>query len=147
MTNLTEYFINERKPNLTIVVNTSIDKLHRTIDMISLDHALSFISLDMEISKLFINKQQNDYPGKIIDWISKKISGSQEDIILLFNIDILFVPEFKLDPLIIFKQISRNKHLLVFWPGEYKNNKLSYAIPEHAHYRNWESSGIEVIKI
>jgi hypothetical protein len=147
MNSLQAYFLLNNKPNLAIGINLSIEELQNASIWLISKHRLPVITLNKELSKLLIRKRQSNYSREIIDWISERINEIEEDPILLIDIDILFEPSFKLDPLVIFKQASRNKKLLVLWPGEFKNNKLSYATPEHAHYRNWGNPGIEIIHV
>ena len=147
MENLQAYFLLDHKPNLAIGINISIKKLNFAANWIISEYRLPSISLNKELSQLLIRKQQANYSREIIDWISQRINETEEDAILFTDIDILFEPSFNLDPLVIFRQASRNKNLLVLWPGEFRNHKLSYATPEHAHYRNWGNPGIEIVHV
>lgn len=147
MNSLQEYYSLDRKPNLAIGINLSIDMLQKVTNWIISEYRLPFIPLNKELSKLLIRKQQANFPKEIIDWFSQRINEIEGESILLTDIDILFEPSFKLDPLVIFRQASRNKKLLILWPGEFRNNKLSYATPEHAHYRTWGNPGIEIIHV
>ena len=66
-----------------------------------------------------------------------------EHPLMLASIDLLFHPalephsSFRLDPLALFKRVSRVTPLAVLWPGAFENMVLSYAVPEHRHYRCW----------
>jgi hypothetical protein len=142
-----DYFLLDHKPNLAIGIDLSIEELHKTANWVVSEYHMPVISLNKELSQLLIRKQQANYSKEIIDWVSQRINEIEEEPILVTEIDILFEPSFKLDPLVIFRQASRNKKLLVLWPGEFRNNKLSYATPEHAHYRNWGNPGIMIIHV
>jgi len=61
------------------------------------------------------------------------------------EIDVLFEPTLKLDPLGLLRQFSRVTKLIVTWPGTYINDVLAYAVPEHSHYRTWRQPGIPVV--
>lgn len=147
MDNLRDYFSLNQKPNLTIGVNLSIEELQRVPNWITSEYHATRISLNKELSQLLISKQKANYSKEIVDWILFTIKEIEKDPILLTDIDILFEPSFELDPLVIFRQASRNKKLLVLWPGEFRKNKLSYAIPEHAHYRNWVNPSVEIVQV
>jgi len=54
--------------------------------------------------------------------------------------DLLFDPSLAVDPLAIFRKTARVKKLIVCWPGEFSANTLSYAVPEHHHFRTWKIS-------
>lgn len=144
---LRDYFSLEEKPNLAVGVNLSTEELQQAADWVVREYSIPSIWLNREISKLLIGKSDTTYPKEIIDWISKEIIEIDEKVILFTDIEILFEPSLNLNPLTIFKQTSRNTSLLVMWPGEYKDNTLSYASPEHSHYRTWEKPGIEIFKV
>jgi hypothetical protein len=54
--------------------------------------------------------------------------------------DLLFDPSLSVDPMAIFRKAARVKKLIVCWPGEFSANTLSYAVPEHHHFRTWKIS-------
>jgi hypothetical protein len=57
--------------------------------------------------------------------------------IVCSHIDLLFEPALELDALWLLREASRLAALVVLWPGQYQARVLSYAVPEHAHYRAW----------
>lgn len=57
--------------------------------------------------------------------------------LLLSQIDLLFEPSLRLDPLALLRGLSRQRPLIVAWPGSYQDGVLAYAVPEHSHYRTW----------
>lgn len=57
--------------------------------------------------------------------------------ILCTNVDLLFEPTLKLDPLRLMRDASRVTRLVVTWPGSYGDGVLAYAVPDHGHYRTW----------
>lgn len=144
---LKEYFQLDRKPNLAIGVNFNTKKLRDVSEWIKKEYSTTLIPADKNISILLLGKSATLFSKEIIEWFSEKLKKNNTSPILLIDIEILFEPSLELDPLTIFKQASRNTSLLVLWPGEYKNNILSYASPEHAHYRTWARPGVEIIQI
>ena len=57
--------------------------------------------------------------------------------LLVTQIDLLCEPILRLDPLALLRSASRQRPLIVAWPGNYSNGMLAYAVPEHSHYRTW----------
>lgn len=57
--------------------------------------------------------------------------------LLVTQIDLLFEPSLGLDPLALLRSASRQRTLMVAWPGSYESGVLAYAVPEHSHYRTW----------
>ena len=147
MDSLRDYFLLDKKPNLTIGVNLSTEELHKAADWVKSEFPVPDISVNKELSKLLIGKSKANFSKEIVDWISEKIKEVIEERSMRRSRSIFLEPSYELDPLTIFRQASRNKKLLVLWPGGFRNNKLSYATPEHTHYRNWVDPGVEIIHI
>ena len=78
------------------------------------------------------------------DWLEAAIKEKAPGPVLCADTDILFEPSLQLDPLTIFRQISRIVPVIVFWAGKYENGVLSYAVPEHQHYRVWRKPEVEI---
>jgi len=146
MNNLQAYFFLDHKPELLVIVNRTVKELEEIADQIISEYHFSFVCLGKEISQLLITEPHSQYTYMIVDWLSKQINELENEPVLLKDIDLLFDPSLGLDPLTLFKQISKVKELIVLWPGEFNNNNLSYASPEHAHYRTWANPGIEIIQ-
>lgn len=70
--------------------------------------------------------------------ISEFISGFMDKAIPIYftDIEILFDRNLKIDPLALFKFISRNRIVIVNWPGEYisANGTITYANNECLEY-------------
>ena len=146
MNNLQAYFFLDHKPELLVIVNRTVKELEEIADQIISEYHFSFVCLGKEISQLLITEPQSQYAYMIVDWLSKQINEIENEPVLLKDIDILFDPSLGLDPLTLFKRTSKVKELIVLWPGELNNNNLSYASPEHAHYRTWANPGVEIIQ-
>ncbi len=147
MENLRDYFTLHQKPQLTVAVSHAIRDLQKATNQIVSEYQVPSFSLNKELSQLLIGKAKANYSKEIFDWISSKNREIEKEPLLLTDIDILFEPSFELDPLAIFRQSSKNKKLVVLWPGSFGNNNLSYASPDHAHYRNWANPGVEIIQV
>lgn len=147
MDKLKEYFTLDHQPQLIIVVNRSIVELQKISDLITSQFNLPFVCVNRDLSKILLSKPNVNYSRDIVTWFSTITNDIQRDPIVIQEIELLFEPIMDLDPLTLFRQASRNKKFLILWPGEFKNNKLSYATPEHAHYRNWADPGIEIIHV
>ena len=66
------------------------------------------------------------------------IDDFQPGPVLCTDIDLLFDPSLKLNPLQLFLSCSKQTTLVIAWPGSYLDNTVAYAVPEHAHFRTWK---------
>lgn len=64
--------------------------------------------------------------------------------LLCTDIDFLFEPALSLAPLSLFRNASRATTIIVAWPGIFADGVLTYAVPEHAHYRTWRNPDVHV---
>lgn len=74
------------------------------------------------------------------EWLKDVISRFQNEPIICVCPDLLFHPSLNIDPYSLIRQTARIKQIIVLWPGEYSSNILTYAVPEHRHYRTWRIS-------
>ena len=147
MESLMEYLSLNQKSQLTLAVSQSISELQKAAKQIISEYNLPPVYINKELSQLLISEPKANYSRVIVNLISSKSKEIEKEPILITNIELLFEPSFELDPLVIFRQTSKNKMFFVLWPGEFKNNILSYASPEHAHYRTWANPGVEIIQV
>ncbi|MGD9567041.1 MAG: BREX-3 system P-loop-containing protein BrxF [Sedimentibacter sp.] len=65
--------------------------------------------------------------------------------IIVNNIDILFNPSYKLDIIKLFVQLSRNRTVLVQWPGRLDSNALIYSEPQYEDYKRYSINDYNII--
>lgn len=57
--------------------------------------------------------------------------------LVLDHLEILFDADLRSNPLPVLEHISKQRPLLVCWPGQMQGDKLIYAEPWHAEYRSY----------
>jgi hypothetical protein len=62
-----------------------------------------------------------------------------DDTAIIDGIEVLFHPDLMLDPLKLFQDNSRNRVLIVAWPGTFGRNELTFAAPGHPEFRSYTS--------
>ena len=72
--------------------------------------------------------------GRILEGI---LLNFPNDAVILDHIEILFDPLLGIDVLKWIEKLSRKHILIINWPGEYKNQELSYASPPHIEYKTY----------
>lgn len=77
-------------------------------------------------------------PPEIQSILAGLIRSAEGDLVALDHTEILFQRDLQLDPLRMLLQQSRNKVLLVKWPGVLNEEKLVYGEPHHPEYRCYE---------
>jgi predicted ATP-binding protein involved in virulence len=107
----------------------------KLLQAISKSYNYPYINLNLALSERLLNLSNIERSLLDLDEImSDIVNKNTSEVILIDNIEIVFNPELKRDPLQLFRHISRNKTIIVSWPGRYEKQKLSYAEPYHPEY-------------
>lgn len=128
---------------LTIIVHPDIQFLGpgKTLSMYNTEG----VSIGKRLSEFLVESEESDRGQATIKWLKMTLRGKAPGPIVCADIDLLFDPSLGLDPLIIFRHISQHTSLIILWPGIHKDSVLSYAQPEHQHYRFWKNlEGLEI---
>lgn len=80
-------------------------------------------------------KQRALRVARIVDDIVHEHAG---DTVLLDNIEMLFHPDLKQDPLRLLQSLSRNRTIVATWRGSHIRTSLTYAAPDHPEFRRFE---------
>ena len=129
-----------------IVVDTDVQALNKRLKEIP--DEWERVSIGKELSSFLLLADTTDRSRDIYIWLENYLREKASDPVVCLDIDLLFEPSLKLEPLNIFLKISRYTKLIVLWPGSYKDGVLSYARPGHQHYRFWRNpQDIEIIGV
>ena len=66
--------------------------------------------------------------------------------LLLDNIEILFEPSLKINPLNIIKLLAHSRLVVAAWPGEMRSDRLIYAGMGHPENRDYSRDGVFVFE-
>ena len=103
------------------------------------------LSVGRELSAVLLSETPQRRPRAADQWIRAALSGMAPGPALCTEIDLLFEPTLKLDPLRLMRDVGKLTRLLVAWPGSYADQVLTYAVPEHSHYRTWRKPGVDIV--
>jgi len=95
------------------------------------------INLNLALSAALLELTTKQRTLRLPALLSDIVAKAQTPL-LLDNIEILFDPELKQDPLRLLKGISRNRPMVVAWNGTMHNGKLFYAEPSHPEYKSYD---------
>lgn len=123
-------------PACLLLVHPEIQMLQKALVIIE-RMQIPIVQIGRELSEFLLDTQRAEQPRAIIRWFDSRFANSGSKPFACSQVDLLFDPCFALDPLTLFKKAARAHNLIVLWPGDFSNNTLSYAVPEHRHYRTW----------
>jgi hypothetical protein len=102
------------------------------------------LSIGRDLSAALLAEPSANYSYAARQWLETKLSQIAPGPVLCTEIDLLFEPALKLDPLGLLRQASRVTKLVVTWPGNYLDGTLSYAVPAHCHSRTWRQPEVAI---
>lgn len=147
MLSFLDAFFQNSEPECLLLAHPDIQRLENVEQKILADHQMNCLDISKELSSALLAAPQSQRSRLARQWLEITLREKTPGPVLCSNIDLLFLPSFDLDPLLLFRQISRHTRLLVIWPGTYNNGVLAYAIPEHLHYRTWRQPQVAVIDL
>ncbi len=101
-------------------------------------HGWPHVNVNLALSERLLDlttRQRALRVARIVDDIVKEMKG---DVIMLDNIEMLFHPDLKQDPLRLLQSLSRNRTVVATWRGVMRGEALVYASPEHPEYRRFD---------
>jgi hypothetical protein len=72
--------------------------------------------------------------GEVGQQFEALMASGEPDVVVLNNIEVLFLPELRVDLLAQLRHLARNRTIVVAWPGRWSAGTLIYAEPEHPEH-------------
>jgi len=104
------------------------------------------LNLNLALSRALLDVLPSRLPTAIPD-VLRELIGTSGEPLLLDNIELLFAPSLRLDPLCLLRDLSRLRPLVVAWPGLYRDGKLTYARPGHPEYRIYSHPDVSILPL
>lgn len=101
-----------------------------------------YINLSLTLAEKLLGypvKKRPLYLSRIID----QILGSDANVVLLDNTEVLFDPSLQHDPLRLLQQMSRNRTIVAAWNGRFEDEILRCAERNHPEYK--EHSDVDAL--
>lgn len=145
--------LDEMKHSISNAIATVAGRRHRLIIITKFQGiedkqiekmGLLSVNLNLYLSETLIDlpiNRRNRMVGTRVSELVRNYSGEQ--ILAFRQIELLFLPELQQDPMRLFEELSKERTLVLFWPGNYQDGVLSYAEPWHREY--YENSNIDAI--
>ena len=108
---------------------------------------LSIINLGLDLSLVLKEHPVESRNSKVIDELNNIFARAQTEHILVKNLDILFNPEYKLNVLKYFINLSRNRQIFLEWPGKLKNRELEYSEINYSDYQKYNIDNYKIALI
>ena len=100
------------------------------------------LNLNKLLSAQLINLPRSERARSVERIVSSLISEVSTDEVVVNGLEIFFDRSLAIDPVRLLEACSKNKTLLVRWPGDKTNSGLSYALPSHPEYRSYRQADL-----
>ena len=130
----------------TLLVSPEVALLEGAATALAQDAAWPLVSVGEALADELLTEPPARWPRAAQRAIRQFVTGVRNPVVL-YRIDIMFEPQLRLDPLVTFRETSRAIPLVVAWPGHYDGGILTYATPEHAHYRTWRDPQVGILPL
>ncbi len=97
------------------------------------------VNVNLVVSEKLKSLPSKSWPSELPDIVRDIIWETNSDQLVFDRIELLFEPAMQRDPLKLLQGCSRNRSLIVHWPGEIHDGCLTYATPGHPEYRHYAS--------
>lgn len=103
------------------------------------------LNLGVELSKKLIELSIKQQVLRVSGLTKEIINNVHSDVALVDNIEILFNPDLKVDPIRLLLNCSRNKTLVVAFSGMHVDDSIIYAEPQRPEYKKFKVEDYKVI--
>jgi len=122
-----------------VLVNPQVqilDGISKKIQSFGVKH----LNVSKELSDALMTIPTNERGPFAEEWLKNLLRELKEETVLCSHPDLFFHPSLKIDFFTLIRQVARIKQVIILWPGEYSKETLTYAIPDHHHYKVWKIS-------
>ena len=100
------------------------------------------LNVNLEISRRLLDiagRRRALQVQRVLDGVTAEAG---DDIVLLDNIELLFDPTLRQDPLRLLRGLSRHRTIAASWNGSVEDGHVRYAEPGHPEYRRYPLDGV-----
>jgi len=95
------------------------------------------VNVNLQLAERLLDLTQKQRAVRVAGLLDDIVKAASSDVVLLDNIEMLFAVELAQDPLRLLQGLSRNRTVVVSWPGSFDGQALTYAEPGHPEFRKY----------
>jgi ABC-type hemin transport system ATPase subunit len=99
--------------------------------------AAPLVNVNLELSRRLLDLTERQRTLQLPRLLAEIVSATEDDVILLDNVEVLFDVSLKQDPLRLLQGLSRNKTVVAAWSGSIVGEYMVYATPNYPEYRRY----------
>ena len=103
------------------------------------------VNLNLKLSERLLELTVSQRRRRTDRIVAEIVESASDELVMVDNLEMLFHPELKQDPLRVLQGLSRNRIIVASWRGTYHDSTLIYASPSHPEYRRYEEPDALII--
>ena len=100
------------------------------------------VNVNRELSRRLLDLTGRRRALRMQPLLDEIAAGAGSDVVLLDNIELLFDPALRQDPLRLLQGLSRRRTVAASWNGAVEDGHVRYAAPGHPEYRRYPLDGV-----
>jgi hypothetical protein len=132
--------------HLVVLVGPHGSGKTRLLQAVAAETGWPVVNLGLELAKSLVDIPPAHRSAAAAE-VTARLLTQRSDVVIVDNIEALFEPSLKLQPLELLKQASRSATLVVAWPGASESGALVYATPGYREHRSRDATGVSVLPI
>ncbi|MCG3155094.1 MAG: hypothetical protein DKINENOH_01696 [bacterium] len=104
-----------------------------------------YVNLNLELSRRLLDLTERQRTLQLPQIMADIMGGTDNEITLLDNTEILFEVGLKQDPLRLLQSMARNRMVVAAWNGRVEEKFLLYAQPGHPEYRRYPARDLLIV--
>lgn len=93
-----------------------------------------YFNVSLELSRRLLDLPARQRSLQVLRLLRSIIGESDQAVVLLDNLEILFEPTLRQRPIALLKRLARTRTIVASWRGAVTGDMLTYATPDHPEY-------------
>lgn len=102
------------------------------------EHGWPLLNLNLLLSERLLELTARQRALRVARIVDDIVAEKEADPVMLDNLEMLFHPDLKQDPLRLLYSLSRNRTVVATWRGSLQRGSLTYASPDHPEFRRFD---------
>lgn len=101
-------------------------------------HGWPLLNMNLRLSERLLELTTRQRALRVAGIVGDLTQAHATGTVLLDNIEMLFLPDLKQNPIRLLQSLSRNRLIVAAWRGAHTGSSLTYASADHPEYRRFE---------
>lgn len=141
------HYADKRYHQLVLIVMPCASDRTDVLVALSEKERYPYINVSLVLSQALLDYSRQERILRVIPTLEELVSEKKAEVVLLDNIEILFEPSIRQDPLRCLEYLSRKQIIVATWHGTYANDALTYAESNHPEHKLYSDVDALVISL